>query len=100
LLAIRRKQLNHRLPGCRAIGACVLGDPATSAAVAARWQFEDGTVLALAINLATTDVKVSLDAIAKTGGADLLFETAGTLDALGNDCLPADSFIALLEPAA
>jgi len=100
LLAIRRKQLNHRLPGCRAIGACVLGDPATSAAVAARWQFEDGTVLALAINLASVDVKVSLDAIAKTGGADLLFETAGTLDALGNDCLPADSFIALLEPAA
>ena len=58
------------------------------------------TVLAVAINLTETDVNVKLDAIAKTGGADLLFETSGTLAALGRDCLPADSFIALLEPAA
>lgn len=96
LLAVRRVQLFHRLPECRALGACVLGE----AAVAARWQFGDGTVLALAINLAATDVKVSLDDIARTGGADLLFETGGALASLARDCLPADSFIALLEPAA
>ena len=96
LLSIRRTQIFHRLAECRALGACVLGD----AAVAARWQFGDGTVLAIAINLSDAPVKVSLDAIAKTGGADLLFETAGTLASLGSDCLPADSFIALLEPAA
>jgi maltooligosyltrehalose trehalohydrolase len=96
LLTIRRKHLFHRLSECTSLGACVLGD----AAVAARWQLSDGTVLAIAINLSKQDVEVSLDAIAKTGGADLLFETSGTLASLGRDCLPADSFIALLEPAA
>jgi maltooligosyltrehalose trehalohydrolase len=96
LLTIRRKQLFHRLSDCKALGACVLGD----AAVAARWQLHDGTVLAIAINLSASPVSVMLDMIAKTGGADLLFETSGALASLGSDCLPADSFIALLEPAA
>jgi maltooligosyltrehalose trehalohydrolase len=96
LLAIRRTQVIKRLPDCYSLGACVLGE----AAVAARWQLGDGAVLALALNLSEADIAVSLDSIAKTGGADLLFETDGTLAALGRDCLPADSFIALLEPAA
>lgn len=96
LLHLRRTQLFHHLHGCRALGACVLGD----AAVAARWQLNNGQVLAIAINLAPSEVSVKLDDIAKTGGADLLFETSGTLASLGRDCLPADSFIALLEPAA
>jgi maltooligosyltrehalose trehalohydrolase len=89
-------QIAPRLTDCRALGACVIGD----AAVAARWQLGDGTVLAIAINLSGEEVRVTLDSIAKTGGADLLFETAGTLASLGRDCLPADSFIALLEPAS
>jgi maltooligosyltrehalose trehalohydrolase len=96
LLATRRKQLFHRLKDSTALGAYALGD----AAVTARWRLGDGTVLAIAINLSAQDVRVSLDAIAKTGGADLLFETGGTLASLDGDCLPADSFIALLEPAA
>lgn len=96
LLAIRHAQVTNRLSDCYSLGACVLGQ----AAVAARWQFGDGTVLAIALNLSEIDIAVSLDSIAKTGGADLLFETDGTLAALGRDCLPADSFIALLEPAA
>lgn len=96
LLTIRRVQLMPRLAGCRAIDACVLGE----GSVAARWQLEDGSVLAIALNLSASDATVTLDAIARTGGADLLFETSGTLAALGRDCLPADSFIALLEPAA
>jgi maltooligosyltrehalose trehalohydrolase len=96
LLTIRHKHLFHRLADCIALGACVLGD----AAVAARWQLHDGTVLAIAINLSDQSVSVTLDAIAKTGGADLLFETGGTLASLASDCLPADSFLALLEPAA
>lgn len=100
LLTIRHAQLVPRLARCRSLGACILGDGKNAAAVAARWQLADGTVLAVAINLADTDVSVKLDAIAKTGGADLVFETSGTLAALGRDCLPADSFIALLEPAA
>lgn len=96
LLTIRRTHLMPHLAGCRAIDACVLGETV----VAARWQLGDGRVLAIAINLSASDANVTLDAIAKTGGTDLLFETSGTLTALGRDCLPADSFIALLEPAA
>ncbi len=96
LLTIRHAQVIKRLFDCHSLGSCVLGE----AAVAARWQFGDGTVLAVALNLADVNIAVSLDSIAKTGGADLLFETSGTLAALGRDCLPADSFIALLEPAA
>lgn len=100
LLAIRHAQLVPRLDRCHPLGACVLGDGEHAAAVAARWRLADGSVLAVAINLADQDANVKLDAIARTGGADLLFETSGTLAALGRDCLPADSFIALLEPAA
>jgi maltooligosyltrehalose trehalohydrolase len=80
-----------------ALGAYALG----YAAVTARWRLGDGTVLAIAINLSHPDVRVKLDAIAKTGGADLLFETSAHAGIAGcRDCLPADSFIALLEPAA
>lgn len=96
LLTIRRRHLVPHLAGCRAIDACVLA----TGCVAARWTLANGSVLALAVNLSAADAPVTLDAIAKTGGADLLFETSGTLAALGRDCLPADSFIALLEPAA
>ncbi len=96
LLHVRRTQLFHHLQGCRPLGACVLGD----AAVAARWQLSNGAVLAIAINLAPTEVSVKLDDIAKTAGADLLFETSGVLSSLERDCLPPDSFIALLEHAA
>jgi maltooligosyltrehalose trehalohydrolase len=96
LLQLRLARLAPHLAGCRSLGACVIGE----AAVAARWHLDDGSVLALAINLAPNDTRVSLDAIAKTGGADLLFETEGALASLGNDCLPADAFVALLEPAA
>jgi maltooligosyltrehalose trehalohydrolase len=96
LLALRQTRLVPQFAGCHALGACVIGE----SAVAARWKLRDGTVLALALNLSKTEINVKLDAIAKTGGADLLFETEGALQALGNDRLPADSFIALLEPAA
>lgn len=96
LLTVRRQQIMPRLRACRALGARTLDD----AAVCARWQFGDGSILAIAINLSNRPLKLSLDAIAKTGGADLLFETEDALASLGRDCLPADSFIALLEPAA
>ncbi|GGC14441.1 malto-oligosyltrehalose trehalohydrolase [Oxalicibacterium flavum] len=96
LLAIRMTQLVPHLPGCRTLGAQAIGD----AAVAARWRLGNGAVLAVAVNLADTPVRVAADTIARTGGADLLFETEGALAALGRDTLPPDSFIALLEPAA
>jgi len=96
LLTLRRTRLAPQFDGCAALGACVIGE----AAVAARWQLRDGSVLALALNLSADAIAVKLDAIAQTGGADLLFETEGALAALGGDTLPADGFIALLEPAA
>ncbi|HEV7813570.1 MAG TPA: DUF3459 domain-containing protein, partial [Janthinobacterium sp.] len=96
LLAVRRTRIVPQLADCRALGACVLGD----AAVAARWQLADGNVLTLALNLAPAALEVKLDGFARTGGADLLFETEGALAALGDDRLPADAFLALLEPAA
>jgi maltooligosyltrehalose trehalohydrolase len=96
LLVLRRTRLAPQFDTCKALGACVIGE----AAVAARWQLRDGTVLAVALNLSSAEIAVKLDAIAKTGGADLLFETEGALAALGKDVLPGDAFIALLEPAA
>jgi maltooligosyltrehalose trehalohydrolase len=96
LLEIRHKHIVPRLPGTRAADAIVLGP----AAVAAHWRMGDGSRLLLAINLAAEAVAVKLDALSNTGGADLLFETHGTLAALDAGQLPPFSFIALLEPAA
>jgi maltooligosyltrehalose trehalohydrolase len=47
LLALRRRALIPRLPGCQALGAEPLGD----AAVVARWRLGDGALLVIAINL-------------------------------------------------
>lgn len=96
LLAIRHAQIVPRLPGATATDAVVLGP----AAVAAHWKMGDGARLVLAINLDDDAVAVKLDALSNTGGADLLFETEGTLAALDAGGLPPYSFIALLEPAA
>src|SRR5690606_36205733 len=70
LLATRMAQLVPHLPICRALGAQAIGD----AAVAAGWRLGNGAVLAVAVNLAAVPVRVAADTIARTGGADLLFE--------------------------
>jgi len=96
LLTVRRARLMPRLAGCRALGARVLG----AGAVAARWRLHDGSVLALALNLGASDIDVAPEAVAAAGGAELLFQTPDARQALGRGRLPADAFIALLEPAA
>jgi maltooligosyltrehalose trehalohydrolase len=95
LLAIRHAEIIPRLAGARALGAKEIG----SAAVVARWQMGDGMVLAMAINLAGSAVKLTLDVVANPSGADLLFETADALACLAAGELPAYGFVALLEPA-
>lgn len=95
LLALRHDKLMRHLPHCRSLGAEVLGD----AAVCARWELDDGRKLVIAINLSERDAKVTLDQITQTGGSDILFDTGDVLTALERDFLPADSLIALLEPA-
>ena len=95
LLALRRNQIVPRIPGAKAIDGTVLG----ASAAAARWKMGDGTTLVLAINLGDESEAVKLDALSNTGGADLLFETEGTLASLDAGQLPPYSFVALLEPA-
>jgi maltooligosyltrehalose trehalohydrolase len=96
LLKIRHTHIIPRLAGTKTIHAVPIG----RAAVTARWQMGDGTILIIALNLADTTVPVMLDAIANPGGADLLFETEGALASLNSGQLPGYSFVALLEPAA
>jgi maltooligosyltrehalose trehalohydrolase len=95
LLAIRHDRIMRHLPGCHALHANVLGE----AAVCARWQLGDGRKLVIAINLSAQEAGVKLEQITQTGGTDILFDSGGVLAALGRDCLPADSLLALLEPA-
>jgi maltooligosyltrehalose trehalohydrolase len=96
LLEVRHTQIIPRLQGARALGAKVLGP----AAVLARWKMGDGTVLAMAINLAGTAVKLSVEALSNPAGADVLFETEGASGSLAMEELPAYGFVALLEPVA
>lgn len=95
LLTARHNKLMPFLHHCHSLGAAVLGD----AAVCARWRLDDGRVLVIALNLGDLDAAVSLDQITQTGGTDVLFDTGDVLTALERDFLPADSLIALLEPA-
>ena len=54
LLGLRRRELMPRLPGCKALGAEVLGP----AAVQARWKLNDGCVLRIELNLGKEAVPV------------------------------------------
>ncbi len=96
LLALRHQHIIPRLAGARSLEAL----PTGPAAVTARWRMADNTVLSIAINLSDQSAAVSLDDIAHTAGADVLFETDGVLAGLTEGSLPAYSFIALLEPAS
>ena len=66
LLTVRREEIIPRLPGCRAIGATVLGE----AAVMARWRMGDGAIHVIATNLGSVRVPLAAP------GGRLLFESA------------------------
>ena len=95
LLAIRHQKIMPHLDHCHALNATVLGE----AAVCARWQLGDHHRLVIAINLSGQKIPMALDQITQTGGSDILFDSGDVLTALECDFLPADSLIALLEPA-
>jgi maltooligosyltrehalose trehalohydrolase len=82
LLALRRQEIVPRLPGCRAVGAVVLGE----GAVMARWRMGDGAILVIVTNLSS--VPARLDA----PGGRLLFESAaGAGEAIRGGYLPAQA---------
>jgi maltooligosyltrehalose trehalohydrolase len=92
LLRARHAVVMPRLAGCRAIRAWALSD----CAVAARWRMGDGSILALAANLGAEPVAFSPDP--RDGGADLVFESPGALQALDQGMLPGYGFLAMLVP--
>ncbi len=96
LLALRHAHVVPRLKGTRALGAEDIGP----AAVAARWRMDDGTVLFIAANFAEQAAPAALDTVTVLPGANVLFETPGTLAALDQGQLLGHAFIAILEPAA
>lgn len=96
LLTVRHACIVPRLDGARALDSRILGP----AAVRVRWQMGDGKVLMMAINLGTVSVSIAYDRLVDGQGGRILFSTEGLEDALLRNELPANAFIAVLEPAA
>lgn len=96
LLAVRHTYIIPRLEGTRALDSGILGP----AAVRVRWQMGDGKVLMMAINLGTVSVPIVYDRLVGGQGGRILFATEGTEDALLDNELPVNAFIAVLESAA
>ncbi len=95
LLALRHAHIVPHLPGCRSLGAQVLG----SAAVLARWRL-GGQVLTLVVNLGDTPVAAPPpgDVALPSVLAHTLFDSGGVRHAWAVATLPGHAFLALLEP--
>jgi maltooligosyltrehalose trehalohydrolase len=93
LLRIRHTYIIPRLPGASAISAEAVGP----SAVKARWLMNDGTVLAIAVNLGTERLALKLEDFVKSMQATLLFEHNEALCSVQNGVLPGHSFVAFLE---
>lgn len=91
LLDIRQRVLFPRLPGCRALGAEVLGD----GAVTACWRLGDGSRLRIELNLGTQAV----DAPSETSGAVLFQSRPGGFDDRRQGRLPARLALVYFEEA-
>ena len=91
LLKVRHAEIIPRLAGCTAETAQVLSAKATSA----RWRMGDGTVLEIAINLASEPVPYERNLSA--GDHRLLFETPGAGIAARSGHLPGDALVAFLS---
>jgi maltooligosyltrehalose trehalohydrolase len=92
LLRIRHAVIVPRLAGSSAIRAWALSEKA----VAARWRMGDGSILVIAANLGAEPAPFSLDP--RDGGADLVCETPGALQAIEQGMLPAHGLLAMLVP--
>ncbi|PAU63081.1 malto-oligosyltrehalose trehalohydrolase [Pseudomonas sp. PIC25] len=91
LLDIRQRVLFPRLPGCRALGAEVLGD----GAVTACWRLGDGSRLRIELNLGAQAV----DAPSETSGAVLFQSCPGGFDDRRLGHLPARLALVYFEEA-
>lgn len=91
LLAIRQTHIVPRLEGVQSMGAQATG----AAAVTARWRMNDGSVLALAVNLDKAPTSISPRTFAQN--AQRLFETNDAFESVTRGELPAHSFVAFLE---
>jgi hypothetical protein len=65
--------------------------------VKARWLLNDGTVLAIAVNLGTERLTLKLEDFIKSLQATLLFEHNEALCSVQKGVLPGHSFVAFLE---
>lgn len=93
LLWIRHTYIIPRLAGTIAISAEAVGP----SAVKARWLLNDGTVLAIAVNLGMERLALKLENFIQSLHTELLFEHNGALCSLQKSILPGHSFVALLE---
>ncbi|HEY7986023.1 MAG TPA: malto-oligosyltrehalose trehalohydrolase [Methylophilaceae bacterium] len=93
LLRIRHTYIIPRLSGASAISAEAVGP----SAVKARWLLNDGTVLAIAVNLGTERLTLKLEDFIKSLQATLLFEHNEALCSVQKGVLPGHSFVAFLE---
>ena len=93
LLTLRRRELFHRLPGARSLGATVLAP----GAVTARWRLGDGCEWRIDLNLSDRAIEVELPA-----DGDRLFDSRDySLVASDLNLLPAHStMVSLISPSA
>ncbi|MDY7579063.1 malto-oligosyltrehalose trehalohydrolase [Herbaspirillum sp. RTI4] len=95
LLEIRKARIVPHLVHAKSLSAKALA----VAAVNARWRLGDGTVLNITLNLGAAAQPQVLDDLLGLRGAEILFDSGGTLDALAEGNLPAYSILVLLEAA-
>lgn len=95
LLHIRKLHIAPYLRGARALEARAIGPKA----VHARWRLSNGSVLNITVNLAEQALEESLDQLAQSAGADVLFDSGGALEALAEGRFPGHAILALREPA-
>jgi maltooligosyltrehalose trehalohydrolase len=96
LLALRHAEIVPRLPGCRSLGAEVIGP----AAVLARWRMkgEGGdVVLSMIINLADEQLAPEMEVLDRAGTGRVLYATEGCAGQLALGKIAPYSFIARLE---
>lgn len=95
LLAVRRRELLHRLAGCQSAGVDVLGP----AALCARWRLMDGVELSLWLNLGNEAVPCTRPCHDRSTA--LHESSAGAAAALSAGLLPQRACVATVcEPAA
>jgi maltooligosyltrehalose trehalohydrolase len=93
LLGIRHRYLIPRLPGTHPLMSKAIGP----SAVVARWQMGDGAILAIAANLGTEMLELSLEEVCNAAKVEVLFDYGEAWQALNKNTLPGNAFIAVLE---